>query len=76
MFQAVRTSQIYVNEPDMRASGYTFEDIARYVLHYTKGQGAADPSTLSADERDDPVFSTALPIDLLSSLECLPEARA
>jgi type I phosphodiesterase/nucleotide pyrophosphatase len=76
VFQAVRTSQIYVNEDEMQASGYTFEQIATFVLDYTKEQGAQDPSTVPADERGDKVFAAAFPIDILSRLECLPEARA
>ncbi len=76
VFQAVRTSQIYVNEDAMRASGYTFEQIAKFILDYTKEQGAIDPSTVPADQLDDPVFSAALPIEDLPRLECLPEARA
>jgi hypothetical protein len=75
VFQAVRTSQIYVNEPAMRASGYTFEDIARFLLEYTKAQGAPDPSVVPESQRDDRVFAAAFPIDVLSNLECLPEAR-
>jgi hypothetical protein len=75
VFQAVRTSQIYVNEDDLRASGYTFDQIAQFVLGYTKAQGATDPSTVPADQGDDRVFSMALPIDELPDLPCLPEAR-
>ena len=74
VFQAVRTSQIYVNEATMEASGYTFGQISRFVLDYTKAQGASDPSTVPPDERDDRVFSAAFPIDVLPSLSCLPEA--
>jgi hypothetical protein len=76
VFQAVRTSQIYVNEPAMRANGYTFEDIARFLLEYTKAQGAPDPSVVPESERDDRVFAAAFPIEDLPNLECLPEARA
>jgi len=76
VFQAVRNSQIYVNEDAMQTSGYTFEQIARFVLGYTKEQGAPDPSTVPADELDDRVFAAAFPIDILPGLECLPEARA
>jgi hypothetical protein len=76
VFQAVRTSQIYVNEDAMQTSGYTFEQIARFVLGYTKEQGAPDPSTVPADELDERVFAAAFPIDILSGLACLPEARA
>jgi hypothetical protein len=75
VFLAVRTSQIYLNEDAMRASGYTFEQVAQYVLDYTKEQGAPDPSTVPTDELDDRVFSAALPIRLLDRLRCLPEAR-
>jgi hypothetical protein len=76
VFQAVRTSQIYLNETTMEASGYTFEQIARFVLEYTKGQATPDPTTLSDAERDDRIFSAAIPIELLPHLECLPEAGA
>jgi hypothetical protein len=75
VFQAVRTSQIYVNEPAMRASGYAFEDIARFILDYTKEQGAPDPSIVPADQLDDRVFAAAFPIEVLPRLRCLPEAR-
>ena len=76
VFLAVRTSQIYVDEPAMLASGYTLEQIARFILEYTKGQGATDPSTVPESERDDRVFSAAFPISLLPRLKCLDEARA
>ena len=65
VFQAVRTSQIYVNEYAMRAGGYSFEQIAQFVLDYTKEQGAPDPSTVPADELADTVFSAAFPIEIL-----------
>jgi hypothetical protein len=76
VFLAVRTSQIYLNEDAMRASGYTEAEIARFVLSYTKEQGAADPTTVPSDQLDDRVMSMALPIDLLDRLPCLPEARS
>jgi hypothetical protein len=75
VFQAVRPSQIYVNEDEMRAAGYTFEDIATFVLDYTKEQGASPTTTVPPDQLDDRVFSLALPIDLLRQLPCLPEAH-
>jgi hypothetical protein len=77
VFQAVRTSQIYVNEDVMHASGYSLDEIAQFVLDYTKGQGSQDgPAAVPVAERSDPVFSAAFPISLLPTLECLPEARA
>jgi hypothetical protein len=76
VFLAVRTSQIYLNEDALRASGYSEADIARFVLNYTKEQGASDPTTVPSDQLQDHVMSMALPIDLLDRLPCLPEARA
>ena len=76
VFMAVRTSQIYVDEDAMQASGYSFEQIAQFVLGYTKAQGHPDgPEAVAAAERDDRVFSAVLPIRLLDGLKCLPEAR-
>jgi len=75
VFLAVRTSQIYLNEDAMAASGYTESQIAGFVLDYTKEQGAPDPSTVPSEQLDDRVMSMALPIDLLDRLKCLPEAR-
>jgi arylsulfatase A-like enzyme len=72
VFQAVRTSQLFINEAAMQASGYTFEQISEFLLAYTKEQGATDPSTVPPNERADRVFSAAFPIDLLPDLPCLP----
>jgi hypothetical protein len=60
----------------MEAAGYTFEQIAGFLLDYTKGQGASDPSTVPVAERGDTVFSAAFPIDLLPELSCLHDAGA
>jgi hypothetical protein len=65
-----------VNEPEMQANGYTLEQISRFILGYTKAQGATDPSTVPEPERDDRVFEAAFPTSLLPTLKCLPEARA
>lgn len=68
----VRTSQIFLNEAELERNGYTPDDVARFVLDYTKGQAAEVPEA----ERDDTVFSAAFPTSVLEGLKCLPEARA
>lgn len=76
VFAAVRTSQVYLHERAMRASGYTVEEIARWLLAYTEGQGAPEgPGSLPEGRRDEPFFSAVIPTDLLPRLACLPEAR-
>lgn len=76
VFLAVRTSQVYLDEDAMAASGYTEGEIARFILDYTKEQGAPDPGIVPSGQLDDRVMSMALPIRSLDRLSCLPEARA
>jgi arylsulfatase A-like enzyme len=76
VFAAVRTSQVYLDERAMRASGYTVEQIAGWLLAYTKGQGApGGPGSVPEGERDDPFFAAVIPTEMLPRLPCLPEAR-
>jgi arylsulfatase A-like enzyme len=75
VFRAVRTSQVFVNEEAMVESGYTFTQIAGFLLDYTKAQGAVDPSEVPEAEREDRVFSAALPIDLIPELPCLVDPQ-
>jgi len=76
VFQAVRSSQIYLNDDVLASSGYTQEEISRFLLEYTHAQGTPDdappPPAAEASER---VFSAAFPISLMPQLDCLPEAR-
>jgi hypothetical protein len=73
---AVRTSYIFVNRDSMLANGDTLEQISQFLLDYTKAQGAANPDTVRAPERDDRVFAAAFPASILPNLRCLPEARS
>jgi hypothetical protein len=60
----------------MRASGYTVDQIAQFILDYTKAQGApGGPTDVPEAERRDRVFSAAIPTSILPNLKCLPEAR-
>ena len=73
VIQAVRTSMVYVNEDVMRANGYTLDQIASFVLHYTKAQ--ATPSGPPPADGNDRVFAAAFPNSILPHLGCLEEAR-
>lgn len=77
VFQAVRSSQIYLDEDAMASSGYTPQEISRFILDYTQAQGNPDDApALPAAEASKKVFSAAFPISLMKNLDCLPEARA
>jgi hypothetical protein len=42
----------------------------------TKGDTALPGVTVPPAQADDPVFQAAFPSEIMSRLECLPEARA
>jgi hypothetical protein len=70
--EAVRVSQIFLSDQGLRDNGVA-EDVASFVLGYTKGQATDAP--LPAAEADDRVFAAAFPTSILAEpLPCLPEA--
>jgi len=70
----VQPTQVFVNEAEMRENGATLEDLAWWVMDLTKGD--VSTTSLPASEADDPIFQASFPSSLMSSLPCLPEARA
>ncbi|MBI2238568.1 MAG: alkaline phosphatase family protein [Actinobacteria bacterium] len=76
LLQAVRVAQIFVNGVELRDNGFTLEEVAQFVLDYTKGQAASANNPVPETERDDTIFAAAFPTSMLGSLKCLPEARA
>ena len=72
--ELVQPTQIFVNEAELRQNGFTLEDLAAWVMGLTKGD--VSTAALPADVADDPIFQAAFPSSIMSSLPCLPEARA
>jgi len=72
--ELVQPTQVFVNEAEMRENGATLEDMAWWVMDLTKGD--VSTTSLPASEADDPIFQASFPSSLMSSLPCLPEARA
>jgi Type I phosphodiesterase / nucleotide pyrophosphatase len=70
----VRVTQAWLDEAELEENGHTLDDVARFLMAYTKAENAADPSTVPADQVDDPVFAAAFPGRALESpdLDCLP----
>jgi hypothetical protein len=66
--ELVRTSQVYLDLAELRENGHDVEDVARFVLRYTKGQ--VQPG-LPPDQADDRVFAAAIPTADLAALPCL-----
>ena len=72
---AVRATQVYLNEAELLQSGHTVAEIAEFLLHYTKGEAAPQPTSLTTEEMDDEVFAAVFPTSVFDSpLPCLEEA--
>jgi hypothetical protein len=69
--EAVHTSQIFLDEDELREQGHDAEDVARYILGFTEGDGSAlQASPAPGIDAERPVFSAAIPGGMLSSLRC------
>jgi hypothetical protein len=72
--QLVRVSQIFLRPDVLERDGFSVEDVAAFILNYTKGQAVSDPSTLAPGEAQEKVFAAAFPASVFDEpLPCLPE---
>jgi hypothetical protein len=74
LVELVQPTQIFIDEDELRQNGSTLEDLAWWVMDLTKGD--VSTTSLPASVADDPIFQASFPSNLMSSLPCLPEARA
>lgn len=72
----VQPSQVFLNQDELAANGFTTADVARYVMTLTQAQ-AADSGVVPAPGREnEPVFQAVFPSEMMHDLPCLPEANA
>jgi hypothetical protein len=73
--QLIQPTQIYVDEAELRQNGGTLEEMARWIMDRTKGNTAGAGVVVPASDQNDKVFAAAFPSQLMTHLDCLPEAR-
>jgi hypothetical protein len=76
VIRKVRVTQAWLDTAELEENGHTLDDVSRFLMDYTKGDNAADPSLVSPDQAGDRVFASAFPGRTLESpdLRCLPES--
>jgi type I phosphodiesterase/nucleotide pyrophosphatase len=67
----VRDTQIFVNQAELAKSGYSLEDVSKWILSYTEGQ--ANPPGQTAPDPSHQVFQAAFPMTMLRNLPCMPD---
>ena len=69
--QSPRVTQTWVDLAELEEHGHTLEDMARYLMGYTRAENAVDPGSVPAGTGDDLLFAAAFPGQALEGLPCL-----
>jgi predicted AlkP superfamily pyrophosphatase or phosphodiesterase len=67
--EALRPTEMWVDEAELRENGFTLNDVARFMSGYTRGQ--LDPVGLTPDQANERMFSLAIPGPQLERAPCL-----
>ncbi len=74
VIQSPRVTQTWVDLEELEEHGHTLEDMADYLMAYTRADNAVDPSSVPADAADDRLFAASFPSAELDTLPCLEPA--
>jgi hypothetical protein len=69
LVEAMNATQIFLDQQERAEPGSAPQDVARFLLGFTEGDGARYGATV-AGEASDRVFDAAIPRDLLRDLPC------
>jgi len=76
LVQKVRPTEVFLDREELLDNGFTLEQVSRWFLELTQADTYKNQNLPAAGHEEDAVFAAALPSSILSSLPCLPEARA
>ncbi len=73
---SVRQTGISIDPDQLAANGANLTDIAAFVMTLTDAQTAIPGTVVPPGKGGDLAFSAAFPSEMMTSLSCLPEAKA
>ncbi len=76
LVQKVRPTEVFLDQDELADNGFTLEQVSRWFLELTQADTYKNQNLPVPGHEQDAVFAAALPSSILSSLPCLPEARA
>jgi hypothetical protein len=76
LVQKVRPTEVFLDTAELAENGFTLEQVSAWFLELTQADTYKNRNVPAPGHEDDTVFAAALPSSILSSLPCLPEARA
>jgi hypothetical protein len=76
LVQEVRPTEVWLDLEELADNGFTLEQVSRWFLSLTQADMYKNRHVPEPGHEGDTVFDAALPSSILSTLPCLPEARA
>jgi Type I phosphodiesterase / nucleotide pyrophosphatase len=76
LVQEVRPTEVWLDLEELADNGFTLEQVSRWFLSLTQADTYKNRHVPEPGHESDSVFAAALPSSILSTLPCLPEARA
>jgi len=74
VFQRPRVTQSWIDLEELAENGHTLEDVADFLMTYSRADNAGDPGKLEPGTADEPVFGAAFPSAVMEDLPCLKES--
>jgi hypothetical protein len=72
ILEITRVSQLWVDPEEMQENEVSLEQISRWMMGYTIGDNASDPSQAPTGRAAEKLFASAFPAKVLQELPCLP----
>jgi hypothetical protein len=72
VIRRILETQLWMNVSELEENGHILEDVASFLMAYTIGDNASDPSAVPGDLGDERLFRAAFPGTVLDALACLP----
>jgi hypothetical protein len=69
--QVVRSTQLWVDEEELRSHGHSIGQVAEFLHRYTVGENARERDALSQEAAADRAFRAVFPTAVLEDLPCL-----
>jgi predicted AlkP superfamily pyrophosphatase or phosphodiesterase len=76
LVQKVRPTEIWLDREELAENGFTLGQVSQWFLDLTQQDTYKNQNLPRPGHEGDTVFAAALPSSILSTLPCLPEARA
>jgi Type I phosphodiesterase / nucleotide pyrophosphatase len=72
VIRRILETQLWMNVSELEDNGHTLQEVADFLMAYTIGDNAPDPSAIPGHLGDERLFRAAFPGTVLSALPCLP----